>query len=180
MVMPGGPLLSVRGLVKHFPVKKGVLQQTVGQVHAVDGISFDIAEGETLGLVGESGCGKSTAGKAILKLRPSPIPRRIIVEIAKLRDYCLSPSHPYGRHKARVFRSRLGLAETDAEMLRQALLRAVRSNPENLVHRKTDLHGRQYVFDFQMSTATGTAMVRSIWIVPIGHYVLRFITCYVV
>ena len=62
------PLLSVRGLVKHFPVKKGLLQRTVGQVHAVDGMSFDIAEGETLGLVGESGCGKSTAGKTILKL----------------------------------------------------------------------------------------------------------------
>src|SRR5499425_1508503 len=62
------PLLSVRNLVKHFPVKKGILQQTVGHVLAVDGISFDIAEGETLGLVGESGCGKSTAGKAILKL----------------------------------------------------------------------------------------------------------------
>src|SRR5437667_8601563 len=62
------PLLSVRNLVKHFPVKKGLLQRTVGQVHAVDGISFDIAESETLGLVGESGCGKSTAGKAILKL----------------------------------------------------------------------------------------------------------------
>jgi len=62
------PLLSVRGLVKHFPVKKGLLQRTVGRVHAVDGISFDIAEGETLGLVGESGCGKSTAGKTILKL----------------------------------------------------------------------------------------------------------------
>jgi oligopeptide/dipeptide ABC transporter ATP-binding protein len=62
------PLLSVRGLVKHFPVRKGLLQRVVGQVHAVDGVSFDIAEGETLGLVGESGCGKSTAGKTILKL----------------------------------------------------------------------------------------------------------------
>ena len=62
------PLLSVKGLVKHFPVKKGLLQQTVGQVRAVDGVSFDIALGETLGLVGESGCGKSTVGKAILKL----------------------------------------------------------------------------------------------------------------
>src|ERR1700745_950323 len=62
------PLLSVMRRVKHFPVRKGLLQRTVGQVHAVDGISFDIGESETLGLVGESGRGKPTAGKTILKL----------------------------------------------------------------------------------------------------------------
>src|SRR4051812_21393240 len=67
--MNTAPLLSVRNLVKHFPVKKGILQQTVGTVYAVDGINFDIAEGETLGLVGESGCGKSTTLLEVLNLK---------------------------------------------------------------------------------------------------------------
>jgi oligopeptide/dipeptide ABC transporter ATP-binding protein len=62
------PALEVRDLKKHFPVKKGLLQKTVGHVYAVDGVSFTIREGETLGLVGESGCGKSTVGRAILRL----------------------------------------------------------------------------------------------------------------
>jgi oligopeptide/dipeptide ABC transporter ATP-binding protein len=66
--IPETPILEVRDLKKHFPVKKGILRRTVGQVYAVDGISFTIGEGETLGLVGESGCGKSTAGRAILRL----------------------------------------------------------------------------------------------------------------
>jgi oligopeptide transport system ATP-binding protein len=65
-------LLKVDNLVKHFPVLRGVLQRQVGAVHAVDGISFEIYKGETFGLVGESGCGKSTAGRTILQLyRPT-------------------------------------------------------------------------------------------------------------
>jgi len=62
------PLLRVSDLVKNFPVKGGVLGRAVDHVHAVDGVSFEIAPGETLGLVGESGCGKSTTGRCILRL----------------------------------------------------------------------------------------------------------------
>ena len=62
------PLVEVRNLVKHFPIKGGVLQRTVAQVQAVDDVSFDIRRGETLGLVGESGCGKTTVGRLLLRL----------------------------------------------------------------------------------------------------------------
>ena len=65
-------LLKVDNLVKHFPIMAGVFQRQVGVVHAVDGISFEVRSGETFGLVGESGCGKSTAGRTILQLyRPT-------------------------------------------------------------------------------------------------------------
>jgi oligopeptide/dipeptide ABC transporter ATP-binding protein len=65
--MTAPPLLEVRGLKKHFPITSGFLNRTVGQVRAVDGVDFTLAEGETLGLVGESGCGKTTASRCILR-----------------------------------------------------------------------------------------------------------------
>ena len=66
--MTDAPVLQVEGLVKHFPIHGGLLQRQVGAVRAVDGVTFSIRRGETLGLVGESGCGKSTIGKVVLKL----------------------------------------------------------------------------------------------------------------
>jgi oligopeptide transport system ATP-binding protein len=62
------PLLQVTDLQKHFPIKKGLLSRTVGHVRAVDGVSFEVQRGEVLGLVGESGCGKTTTGRCILRL----------------------------------------------------------------------------------------------------------------
>ena len=66
-----GPLLRVEGLKTYFPVKRGLLRSTVGHVRAVDDVSFTVGRGETLGLVGESGCGKSTVGRTILRLIPA-------------------------------------------------------------------------------------------------------------
>jgi len=73
------PILEVTGLVKHYPIRGGLLGRTVGHVRAVDGVSFNIAPGETLGLVGESGCGKSTVGKAVLRL-VEPSAGRVVLE----------------------------------------------------------------------------------------------------
>jgi oligopeptide/dipeptide ABC transporter ATP-binding protein len=64
----GTPVLEVADLKKHFPIKKGVIRRTVGYVYAVDGVSFRVGERETLGLVGESGCGKSTVARTVLRL----------------------------------------------------------------------------------------------------------------
>jgi oligopeptide/dipeptide ABC transporter ATP-binding protein len=95
-------VLGVRDLKKHFPVRKGLLRRTVGQVYAVDGISFAIAEGETLGLVGESGCGKTTAGRAVLRLT-EPTSGVIEVNGHDITKLSKAEMRPYRRQMQIVF-----------------------------------------------------------------------------
>jgi peptide/nickel transport system ATP-binding protein len=89
-------ILEVKNLIKHFPIKSGVLQRTVGHVKAVDGVSFSIKKGETLGLVGESGCGKTTIGRTILRLTEPTKGEAIIngVDIFKMKKSALRPLRP--------------------------------------------------------------------------------------
>jgi hypothetical protein len=101
------------------------------------------------------------------------------VDLAKLRDYCLNVSHPRGRHKARVFRSRLGLTTKDAELLRQALLNAAHHPQRELRPTEADSFGQRFVLDFSMATPAGSAVIRSAWIILSGESVLRLVTCYV-
>ena len=89
-------LVEVEGLKMHFPILAGVFRRRVGYVLAVDGVSFDIVEGETLGLVGESGCGKSTVGRAILRLL-EPTAGRVVIDgddIAQLNPKNLRLKRP--------------------------------------------------------------------------------------
>ena len=72
----GEYLLKMNNLVKWFPIKSSVFKRTVGNVKAVDGVSFKIKRGQTMGLVGESGCGKSTCGRTILRLQEKTSRRR--------------------------------------------------------------------------------------------------------
>jgi oligopeptide/dipeptide ABC transporter ATP-binding protein len=94
--MPEAPLLAVEGLKKHFPIYQGVFSQVSGHVYAVDGVSFRIARGETLGLVGESGCGKSTVARTLLKLL-EPTAGRIIVRGRDITGLDPAEMLPYRR-----------------------------------------------------------------------------------
>ncbi len=106
-----------------------------------------------------------------------PYGERAVVEIEKLRDYCLSEKHPRDRHKARVFDSALGLSAADAPRPQQALLQAARSIPATVTD--ADQYGQRYVLDFVMTTQKGEAKVRSAWIVRRDEDFPRLTTCYV-
>ena len=102
---------------------------------------------------------------------------KAIVDIEKLRDYCLDPHHPRGRHKARVFAAALGLAQTDAEFLREALLRAARE--VDTLEGESDEYGDRFTVDFELNRGSRRAIVRSAWIVLRDETVPRMTSCFV-
>ncbi len=102
---------------------------------------------------------------------------RAVVEIAKLRDYCLDSNHFRGRHKARVFASALGLAAANAVELRDDLLEAVVTR--DAVPGENDRYGQRYTVDFTMVRAGRQALVRSSWIVRAGEDYPRLTSCFV-
>ena len=106
-----------------------------------------------------------------------PNPGSAVVEVRKLRSYCLSLEHPRDRHKARVFASALGLTAGDTEELREALLAAALSG--EVAPSREDEYGRRYMLDFPMQTEAGSATIRSGWIVRRGEDFPRLTSCFV-
>jgi oligopeptide/dipeptide ABC transporter ATP-binding protein len=171
------PILSVRGLVKHFPVRsRGIIRRTLGQVHAVCDVSFDLAENETLGLVGESGCGKSTTGRAILNLH-TPTAGEVYFrgkQIAKLsrremrplrRDMQLVFQDPYASLDPRMPVAEIvaeplkihGLYDKNSRTMVRDLMRLVGLNPE---------HGNRYPHEFSGGQRQRIGIARALALRP--------------
>jgi len=102
---------------------------------------------------------------------------RAILDIRKLEDYCLSPSHPRGRHKARVFQRVLGVHQGDAVWLRATLLEAAAVGDATLVN--TDAWGTYWQLDVPARRHRRHAVVRTLWIVRTGEVLPRLVTCWV-
>jgi oligopeptide/dipeptide ABC transporter ATP-binding protein len=173
----GRPLVEVDGLVKHFPIKGGILQRTVAAVQAVDEVSFTIRRGETLGLVGESGCGKTTVGRLLLRLiEPTAGTIRFDgQDITRLRGRALKP---YRRRMQLIFQDpfssldpRSPIGDSIAEGLRIHGLGNAQERT-NRVRRMMDLvglqpyHARRYPHEFSGGQRQRIGIARALILEP--------------
>ena len=106
-----------------------------------------------------------------------PNSQNAIIDLAKLRDYCLNADHPRGRHKARVFREALGLSVVHAEWLQQKLLEGIQHHPAE--KQEVDSFGSRWRFDLPLTRQGKSVVVRTGWIIKSGEQFPRLITCWV-
>ena len=173
----GDEILRVEGLVKHFPIKAGVFKHTVGQVRAVDGVDLTVRRGETLGVVGESGCGKTTLGRTIIKLT-EPTAGKIVFDERDITKLKRRQMRPVRRDIQIVFQDpyaslnpRMTVREIVAEPLRihglyrgsegrrrvEELLRTVGLSPE---------HGNRFPHEFSGGQRQRIGVARALALNP--------------
>ncbi len=110
-----------------------------------------------------------------------PNSERAVIDIRKLRDYCLNPNHPVGKHKARVFQEKLGVTANDAEHLRELIVEAISKSEAN--EQEPSPYGRRFVVDFEVQRGQQfvltSVMVRTAWIVRNEENFPRLTSCYI-
>ena len=105
-----------------------------------------------------------------------PNAENAIIDIRKLKDYCLNPIHEVGEHKARIFESAFSLGPEDFSILQTALLDAIKLNEAEIG--KRDKFGQRYIVDFDFERKMKVGRIRSVWIIDVGSYRPRLVTCY--